>query len=68
VAEVGGLVPHRTPFLSNVSPAISQGTKRANANAYMAPSAGQAKVVADQEIAKYGHVCTEACKGWVQVH
>jgi hypothetical protein len=30
------------------------------------PSAERAKEVADKEIKKYGHVCTEACKDWIQ--
>jgi len=37
---------------------------------YMAPSVERverAKEVADSEIAKYGHVCNEACKDWVEV-
>ena len=36
----------------------------------MAPSVErveQAKEVAESEIAKHGHVCTEACKDWVEV-
>jgi len=34
---------------------------------YMAPTLERAKEVADQEISKYGHVCNEACKDWVEV-
>ena len=34
---------------------------------YMAPTVERAKGVADKEIAKYGHVCTEACKDWIQI-
>jgi hypothetical protein len=34
---------------------------------YVAQSLTLAKELADKEIAKYGHVCTEACKDWVEV-
>ena len=34
---------------------------------YMAPTVEWAKAVADKEIAKYGHVCNEACKDWIQI-
>jgi hypothetical protein len=33
---------------------------------YLAPTIESAKAVADKEIAKYGHVCNEACMGWIQ--
>jgi hypothetical protein len=35
---------------------------------YMAPTVERAKEVADKEVLKYGHVCTEACMDWVEVH
>jgi hypothetical protein len=34
---------------------------------YMAPTVERAKAIADKEIAKCGHVCTAACKDWVEV-
>ena len=34
---------------------------------YLAPTADLAKEIADKELVKYGHLCTEACKNWVQV-
>jgi hypothetical protein len=34
---------------------------------YMAPTVERAKAVADKEVAKYGHVCTEECKDWAEV-
>lgn len=32
-----------------------------------ANSLSLAKTLADREITKYGHVCSEACKDWVEV-
>ena len=32
--------------------------------AYLLPNVDEAKKRADQELAKYGHVCNEVCKGW----
>ena len=34
---------------------------------YVPQSLSLAKELADKEIAKYGHVCTEACKDWAEV-
>jgi hypothetical protein len=34
---------------------------------YVAQSLALAKELADKEISKYGHVCTEACKDWIQI-
>lgn len=33
---------------------------------YLAPTVQKAKQLADSEILKYGHICTAACKGWVE--
>jgi hypothetical protein len=35
--------------------------------AYVARSLTLAKELADKAIAKHGHVCTAACKDWVEV-
>jgi hypothetical protein len=35
---------------------------------YVAQSLTLAKELADKEIAKCGHVCTEGCQDWVEVH
>jgi len=34
---------------------------------YVERSLASAKEWADKEIAKYGHVCTSACKDWLEV-
>jgi hypothetical protein len=34
---------------------------------YMAPTVEPAKAIADNEISKYGHVCTETCQNWVEL-
>jgi hypothetical protein len=34
---------------------------------YLQPTLKQAKQLADREILKHGHVCTAACKDWVEV-
>jgi len=34
---------------------------------YLAPTVERAKELADSEIMKYGHVCSEACKDWVEL-
>jgi hypothetical protein len=34
---------------------------------YVAQSLTLAKELANKEISKYGHVCTEACKDWVEI-
>jgi hypothetical protein len=34
---------------------------------YLQPTLEKAKRLADREILKHGHVCTAACKDWVQV-
>src|SRR5262249_10341194 len=35
---------------------------------YVPQSLALAKELADKEITKYGHVCNEACKDWIEVH
>jgi hypothetical protein len=34
---------------------------------YLTPTVERAHEIADQEILKYGHLCNEACKDWVEV-
>jgi hypothetical protein len=34
---------------------------------FLAPTVEQAKKLADTEILKHGHVCTDVCKGWKEV-
>jgi hypothetical protein len=34
---------------------------------YLQPTLEKAKRLAEREILKYGHVCTAACKDWVEI-
>jgi hypothetical protein len=34
---------------------------------FLAPTVEQAKKLADTEILKHGHVCTDVCNGWREV-
>ena len=33
---------------------------------YLVPTVEQAKVLADQELRKHGHVCNGSCKDWIE--
>ena len=33
---------------------------------YLVPTIQKAKLLADSEILKLGHICSVACKGWVE--
>ena len=35
---------------------------------YLVPTVEQAKLLADQELRKYGHVCNGSCKDWIEFH
>jgi hypothetical protein len=33
---------------------------------YFVPTVAGAKALADQELQKYGHVCNESCRDWIE--